>query len=770
MKFGIGQTVKRLEDQNLLTGKGAFTDDQMPGQGRAVAFLRAPFAHAAITHLDLSAARSADGVVLAACQADLDADNVGEIQCQFYPVNRDGSKVPKTTKPPMARELVRHAGDLVAMVVAETRQQAMDALDLIEVDYDPLEAVTDVYAAMQPEAPQLHSEYPNNIVFDWEAGTIDTARAEIEAAVAGGARLVEIDVVNSRVMPNAMETRPVVAMHADDMDGLRLWLPSQGPVGLAEQLADALGYEHNQLQVLTGDVGGGFGYKIFLHPEQLCIAWAAKTTKSLVRWQQERSDAFLSDLHGRDNRSIARAAVDTKGRVLALDVRVHANMGSWLSNFSCYIPTLSACRTLTGPYDIQIAGMQVLGIVTNTPAVDAFRGAGRPEANYLLERLMDHIAVELDIDRVAVRQANLIQPEQIPYAMIEGGTVDSGDMPGLLADAMEKADWQGFEARRSTARANGKYLGIGLAMYLEQCGGGGGSGVDVEFQGDGTAIIYASQQDNGQGHRTTLTQIFSAQLGYDADKIKIVQGDSQRTPRGTTGGARMSAVLGSTLSQAADLIAEKAKPFAAEQLDAAIEDIQFAEGIFSAAGTNRSIEIEALVEALASDVPAEHPLNQQHEYTTKGASYPYGCHIVEIEVDMATLQPQILRYTVVDDIGNVINPMTFAGQIHGGIAQGVGQALFEHVAFDEDGQLLAGSLMDYTLPRADHLPSFSISTRNTVCQNNVLGVKGVGEAGAIGAPPAVISALCDALGVVHIEMPATLQAIWQTMKPAKEAV
>ena len=770
MKFGIGQTVKRLEDRNLLTGKGVFTDDQMPGQGRAVAFLRAPFAHAHITHLDLSAARSAEGVVLVASQADLDADNVGEVHCQFYPENRDGSKVPKTTKPPMARELVRHAGDLVAMVVAETRQQAMDALDLVEVDYDPLEAVTDVYAAMQPEAPQLHAEYPNNIVFDWEAGTIDTARAEIEAAVAGGARLVEIDVVNSRVMPNAMETRPVVAMPADDMEGLRLWLPSQGPVGLAEQLADALGYEHNQLQVLTGDVGGGFGYKIFLHPEQLCIAWAAKTTNSLVRWQQERSDAFLSDLHGRDNRSVARAAVDADGRVLALDVRVHANMGSWLSNFSCYIPTLSACRTLTGPYDIQIAGMQVLGIVTNTPAVDAFRGAGRPEANYLLERLMDHIAAELHIDRIAVRQANLIQPEQIPYAMIEGGSVDSGDMPGLLADAMEKADWQGFEARRSAARAKGKYLGIGLAMYLEQCGGGGGAGVDIEFQDDGMAVIYAAQQDNGQAHRTTLTQIFSHQLGYDADKIKIVQGDSLRTPSGTTGGARMSAVLGSTLSQAADLIAEKAKPFAAEQLDAGIEDIQFAEGIFSAAGTNRSIEIETLVGVLASDAPAEHPLNQQHVYTTKGASYPYGCHIVEIEVDMATLQPQILRYTVVDDIGNVINPMTFAGQIHGGIAQGVGQALFEHVAFDEDGQLLAGSLMDYTLPRADHLPSFSISTRSTVCQNNVLGVKGVGEAGAIGAPPAVISALCDALGVVHIEMPATLQTIWQIMKPGKEAV
>ncbi|MGB0939882.1 MAG: xanthine dehydrogenase family protein molybdopterin-binding subunit [Candidatus Puniceispirillaceae bacterium] len=769
MKFGIGQTVKRLEDRNLLTGKGAFTDDQMPGKGRAVAFLRAPFAHARITHLDLAAARGCDGVVLAACQADLDADNVGEIHCLFYPENRDGSKVAHTTKPPMARDIVRHAGDLVAMVVAETRQQAMDALDMIEVDYDPLDAVTDVYDAMAADAPQIHSEYKNNIVFDWEAGAIDKARTAIDDAVAKGAELVEIDLINSRVMPNAMETRPVVAMPCEEIGGLRLWLPSQGPVGLAEQIADALGYQKDQLQVLTGDVGGGFGYKIFLHPEQLCIAWAAKTTNSLVRWQQDRSDSFLSDLHGRDNRSVARAAVDKNGKVLALDVRVHANMGSWLSNFSCYIPTLSGCRTLTGPYDIQIAGMQVLGIVTNTPAVDAFRGAGRPEANYLLERLMDHIAVQMKLDRIAVRQANLIQPEQIPYAMVEGGTVDSGDMPGLLADAMEKADWQGFEARRKQARANGKYLGIGLAMYLEQCGGGGDAGVDVEFQADGTAVIYASQQDNGQAHRTTLTQIFSHQLGYDVDKIKIVQGDSLRTPAGTTGGARMSAVMGSTLSQAADLIAEKARPFAAEHLEANSEDIQFAEGIFSAAGTNRSIEIEELVGLLATDNPAEHPLNQVHEYTTKGASYPYGCHIVELEVDMATLQPKILRYTVVDDIGNIINPLTFAGQIHGGIAQGVGQALYEHVAFDEDGQLLAGSLMDYTLPRADHLPSFSINTRNTVCQNNVLGVKGVGEAGAIGAPPAVISALCDALDIVHIEMPATLQAIWQVMKPKKEA-
>ncbi len=570
-------------------------------------------------------------------------------------------------------------------------------------------------------------------------------------------------------MPTAMETRPVVVQPAGDINGLRMWVPSQGPVGLAHQIADALGLGHDNVQLLTGDVGGGFGYKIFLHPEQLCIAWAAMTLGAAVRWQQDRSDAMLSDLHGRDNRTKARAAVGPNGKILALDVTVHANMGSWLSNFSIYIPTLSACRTLTGPYDIQIAGMEVLGIVTNTPAVDAFRGAGRPEANYLLERLMDHIAAETGLDRVAVRQANLIRADQIPYAMIEGGTVDSGDMPGLLAEAMDKADWQGFADRKKASEAAGNYRGIGLAMYLEQCGGGGDAGVDIEFDDDGTVTIYAAQQENGQAHRTTLTQIFSHQLGYEADRIKIVQGDSLRTPPGTTGGARMSAVMGSTLLQAADIIAERARPFAAAHLDAEAGDIHFADGIFTAAGTNRTIETEELVRLIAADNEGPHPLNLAHSYTTEGASYPYGCHIVEIEVDKATLRPEITRYTVVDDFGNIINPLTLEGQIHGGIAQGIGQALFEHVAFDEDGQLLAGSLMDYAVPRADHMPLFSLSTRPTVCQNNLLGVKGAGEAGAIGAPPAVISALCDALDIVHIDMPATLHHIWQVMKAKQDA-
>jgi len=385
-----------------------------------------------------------------------------------------------------------------------------------------------------------------------------------------------------------------------------------------------------------------------------------------------------------------------------------------------------------------------------------------------MERLIDHIADQLGISRIEVRRQNLIPADAIPYKMVEGGTVDSGDMLGLLDEALEKSDWNGFDARRTESEANGKYRGIGVAMYLEQCGGGGDAGIELEFLANGHVNIYASQQDNGQAHRTTLTQIFSSRLGYDAENITVIQGDSNRTPSGTTGGARMTAVMGSTLFEAAGMVAEKAALFAAEKLEVLPDAIEFDDGVFTASGTNTSLSIEEVVSLMAMD-GEDHPLNMTHSYTTIGASYPYGCHIVEIEIDKASCVPQIVAYTVVDDFGNVLNPLTLEGQIHGGIAQGVGQALYEHVAYDEDGQMLSGSLMDYTLPRADHLPFIACHMRNTPCKNNLLGVKGAGEAGAIGAPPAVISAVCDALGVVHVDMPATLQAIFETISQKQSA-
>jgi len=767
LRFGIGQSVRRLEDASLLTGQGQYTDDHFPGEGLAVAFLRAPFAHARLTELDLSAARKAEGVHLVAGQADLDTDQVGEIHCQHYVPWFDGREMTETTKTPMVRDINRYAGDIVAMVVADTRQQAKDAVELIAMDFEPMAAVTDVYAALADDAPQLHPEYPGNLAFEWHAGRVEEARDAIlktEQAKKDGYHVMSIDVINNRILTNAMETRPMVAMPLDDgEDGLKIWTGSQGVVGLGEQIATALNLDRDQVHLLTDDVGGGFGFKIFLHPEQVCIAWAARKLGKMVRWQQDRSEAFISDLHGRDNRSVARAVVTDQGRIEALEVTVHANMGAWLSNFGVYIPTLSGSRTPTGVYDIQNAGLIVKGVMTNTPAVDAYRGAGRPEANYLLERLMDHIAHTLGLDRFDVRRRNLIRAEQIPYPMVLGGTIDSGDMPGLMEDALEKADWKGFAERKQEAASRGKKLGFGLSMYLEQCGGGEENNIEFEFTHDGNLTVYASQHDNGQGHRTTLTQIVSHTLGCDADKIHIIQGDSRRTPRGTTGGARMTAVLGSTVAEGAKAVIARAKEDAAALLEADKADLGFEDGVFSAHGTNRSVSIMELVTNAGTDSET-HPYSLKQSYATKGASYPYGCHIAEIEVDAVTLVPQIVRYTVVDDFGVVLNPLTLEGQIHGGIAQGIGQALYEYLPYDEDGQLLAGSLMDYTLPRADHLPNFSIFTRNTPCLNNTLGVKGSGEAGAIGAPPAVISALCHALEINHIDMPATPEAIWQRMQ------
>jgi carbon-monoxide dehydrogenase large subunit len=763
MKFGIGQPTMRVEDQRLLIGTGRYSDDIAPGQGLHVAFLRAPYAHAHLLNIDLEAARQMDGVYLVATQADLDADHIGDVLCQYRPSLIGGGKMQLVSKPAMVRDINRHAGDIVAMVVADRQETADSAIELITAEFEPMPAVTDIYEAIKDGAPQLYGCYPNNIAFEWGAGKPDETERAMDAAIADGYQIIEIDVVNSRVVINSMETRPMVAAPGAKDGALDIWCGTQGVVGIAEQIAKALSMERGDVRVQTGDVGGSFGFKIFLHPEQICIAWAARHLGKMVRWQQERSDGFLSDLHGRDNRSRARAAIDKTGRIMALQVTTYANMGAWLSNFSTYIPTLSGSRTLTTNYDIQVASLRVIGVMTNTPAVDAYRGAGRPEANYLMERLMDHIAAETGHSRIDVRRVNMIKASQIPYEMVCGGTIDSGEMTELFDMALATADVAGFAKRKAESAENGKLRGIGFGMYLEQCGNGADDGVNIEFQNDGRVILHGSQQCNGQGHQTTVTQILSDRLGYDADLIMVKQGDSNRSPRGTTGGARMTAVLGSATAVAAAKIIDLAKPFAAKALECGEGDLNFTHGLFLRQDTNRSIAIEDLVRQLATS-GERHPLNWVQPYETDGATYPYGCHIIELEIDRQTYAIDIVSYHVVDDFGIVINPLTLEGQIHGGIAQGVGQALLEHVVYDDSGQLLAGSLMDYALPRADHFPEFQISTRNTACANNALGIKGSGEAGAIGAPQAVISAICDALDITHIDMPATPLAIFNAMK------
>jgi len=764
MKLCIGEATPRLEDSRLLRGEGLFSDDVTPGEGLRVAFLRAPFAHARLTGLDLEAARALDGVHLVAAQADLDADGVGDIPFTLDLKNRDGSDMVKIAKPVMVREINRSAGDIVAMVVADDTATALDALELIDARYDPLPSVTDVYAATAAGAPQLYAEYPDNVALDWETADPIGTRAAFDGAAAAGMDIVEIDIVNNRIIINALETRPIIAAPGERAGTLEIWCPTQGPVPIAEKIADALNMRVDDVQVRTPDVGGGFGYKIFLYPEQIALAWAARRLGRKVRWQQTRSDAFLSDLHGRDNRSRARALIDNEGRVHALEVTVHANMGSWLSNFSAGVPTLSGARTLTTNYRIPTASLRIRCVMTNTPAVDAYRGAGRPEANYLLERLMDHVAAHVGISRVEVRRRNLIRRSDMPYTMPVGGTIDDGDMPGIMEAALEKADYDGFAARRAESEARGMRRGIGVTMYLEQCGDrGGDDAVDFRFQADGSICVLAGQQDNGQAHRTTLTQILSDRLGYDAEKIIIRQGDSFLTPPGTTGGARMSIVIGSGVAHVAGETIRKALPFAAERLGCDVNDLNFVDGLFQMHGSNRSISLEDLVIALS---PAEgpHPFDMYYAYQSEGATYPHGCHVAEIELDPALCLPKLVRYTVVDDFGVIINPVTLRGQIQGGVAQGIGQALYEHAAFDENGQLVSGSLMDYTLPRADHLPWIDVYFQGIPAANNMLAIKGSGQAGAIGSTQAVISALSDALGITHIDMPATPSAIWRAMR------
>ncbi len=769
MKFGVGQPVRRFEDQTLITGKGRYTDDiTLPNMAQAVV-VRAQAAHANIRRIDVTAARAMPGVLLVLTGDDVKADGLGDVPCHAPLNNRDGSPRHDTPRPALAIGKVRHVGQPVALVVAETAMQAQDAAGAIEIDYETLPAVTDARAALEQGAPQLFDGIPGNLVFDWDNDTSDFAA--VDAAFAKAAHVTTLEIVNNRVVANSMEPRNAIG----DWDAAAgrpvLHTGTQGSHFVRDPLAEAvLKIPKEKLRVITPpNVGGGFGMKAFVYPEQALVVWAAGKLKRPVRWQSDRSEAFLSDNQGRDHITRAELALDAKGRFLGLRVSLIANLGAYLSPMGAFVPTRST-DLITGLYTTPAVAINVKGVCTNTVPVCAYRGAGRPESSYLIERLVDAAARELSMTPDRIRRINLIPPKAIPYTSPTKLTFDSGEFEKIMDAAMEAADWKGFKARQRESRKRGKLRGIGMATYTERCGGGFPETASIEFKGDRVDLVMGNQE-YGTGLVTSYKQLVSDRLGIDADRIDVVYGDSDRSPRGLTGGSRALPVGGSALHEASLKIIDKGKQIAANLLEASAADIEYGDGAFRIVGTDRHVDLFDVAKAAQDSAklpPGMEPgLDMTHVQNPAGATYPNGCHIIEVEVDPDSGVTEILRYTVVDDFGAVINPLLLEGQVHGGIVQGLGQALLEETVYDNDsGQLLSGTFMDYAMPRADNLPSFAFSTRNVPCTANPLGVKGAGEAGAIGAPPALINAIVDALhhrGVRHIDMPATPSRVWEAI-------
>ncbi len=769
-KFGIGQSIKRVEDPRLLSGGGRYTDDFKLSSKPARAYvLRSPHAHATIGRIDTAAAKKAPGVLAVLTYDDVEADRLGNIPCLVPIQNRDGTARADTARPILANGKVRHVGDPVALVVAETLEQARDAAELIEIDYDALPAVTQSVDAVKSGAPQVWDHIKGNLCFDWELGN----RQGVEDAFVKAARVVKLELVNNRVVVNSMEPRGAVADYDPATDRTTLYTSTQGVHVVHGQIANAvLQIPAEKLRCISGDVGGGFGMKIFLYPEQCLAVWASRKLKRGVKWIPDRSEAFLSDVQGRDHYSVAEMALDKDHRFLGLRVTTWANMGGYLSNFGPFIPTGAGTTMLAGLYKTPAVYCNVKGVMTNTVPTDAYRGAGRPEAAYLVERLVDHIAREVGVTPAEIRRRNFVPPSAMPWTTAFADVYDSGEFEKLMGEAQRRADWEGFAAREADSKRKGKLRGIGMATYVEKCSGGTPDTAIVKFNPDDTVTIYMSNQTNGQGHETAYTQIMSDKLGIDAEKIRIVQGDTDVTPNGMTGGSRAIPVGGAAVMGAADKIVAKGKAVAGSLLEASEADIEYADGSFRIVGTDRKASLFEV--ARAARDPRHNggkieSLDDQFTRTPEAATFPNGCHICELEIDPDTGQVAIQRYTVVDDFGGALNPLLLTGQVHGGIAQGLGQALSEHAVYDGDsGQLISGSFMDYAMPRADLLPFIDFSMHNVKCTTNPLGVKGAGEAGAIGSPPAVINAIVDVLyrttGQKHIDMPATPAKIWQALQ------
>jgi carbon-monoxide dehydrogenase large subunit len=771
-QFGIGQPVRRVEDRRFLTGRGQYLDDIVRARQAHAAMLRSPYAHARIRGIDTAAAAAMPGVLAVLTGADLARDRIGPIPCASVLENRDGSAMATPPRPALAGERVRHVGDTVAMVVAETAALARDAAEQIAVDYQPLPAVVDTARALEPGQPSVWDQVPGNLSFDWEIGD----KAAVDRAAAAARHRVSLTLVNNRVIVNSIEPRGAIGEYDAGEDSYTLWSSTQGSHFVRNLLAEhVFRVPENRIRVITRDVGGGFGMKLFVYPEHVLVLWAAKRLGRPVKWTADRSDAFMTDTQGRDNLARLDLALDEELRFLGLSVELTANMGAYLSNFAPEIPTFSGAVMYSGVYAIPAVHVAVKGVFTNTVPVDAYRGAGRPEAAYAIERLVDVAARRLGVAPDELRRRNFIRPAAMPHTTPLGLVYDSGDFARNLRDALAAGDISGFAARRAASRVGGRYRGLGYAVYIEQSGFPPDEFAELRFDPGGTLTLLMGSQSSGQGHQTAYAQLASERLGLPIDKIRVLQGDTDAIAFGRgTGGSRSIPVGGAALLHAADKLIAKGRKIAAHLLEAAEADMVFDDGNFTIAGTDRSVSIGAVARAAFN--PAQLPpglepgFAESGHFTPPAPTFPNGCHLCEVEIDPETGEIAIRRYLVVDDFGTVINPMLLRGQVQGGIAQGLGQAMREHAVYDSaSGQLLAGSMTDYALPRAEDFPALEFSYNVVPCRTNPLGVKGAGEAGAIGAPPALVNAVVDALaelGIDHLDMPLTAQRLWRAIRDA----
>ncbi|WP_420103903.1 xanthine dehydrogenase family protein molybdopterin-binding subunit [Bosea sp. (in: a-proteobacteria)] len=762
MKFGFGQPVRRVEDQRLTTGTGRYTDD-IAAEGALHAYvLRSPYAHARFTISDTAAARALKGVKLILTGADV--AHYGDLPCKGLIKTLSGEPVKSLPVPVLPTDTVRHVGEAVAFIVAETLAQARDAAEAIAIDWDPLPAVTGIAEALEEGAPQVWPDRARNIAFEAEQGD----REKTEKAFAKAARTVSLTVVNNRLASNYMETRACIADYDKAEKRWTLTLGSQGSHGMRDLIATyVLKVDPKRIRVVTPDVGGGFGTKIFLYREYPLAMIAAEKLKRPVRWVADRTEHFLADTHGRANLATATMALDAKGRFIGLKVDLSAEMGAWLSQYGPFIPWVGTTMT-PGCYNIPAVHVHFRGVLTHTTPVDAYRGAGRPEAAYLIERLVDAIAREIGKTPDAVRALNFVKPTEMPHKTQTGPVYDSGEFEGHMRRAMEVADWKGFKARHAAAKKAGKIRGIGMASYIEACGGGGPESSTVILEKDGTVTVLIGTQSNGQGHETAYSQLVSQHLDIPMDRIRVVQGDTDRVETGSgTGGSRSIPVGGAALDKATGILTDNLKQLASEKLEAAVGDLEIADGAVRIVGTDKALDLAAIA-ALPGATPELLKVHQS--WQPPEATYPNGTHVCELEIDPGTGHTEILNYVVVDDFGVTLNPLMLQGQVHGGAVQGIGQALMEEIRFDPEGQMLTATFMDYALPRAIDVPNFHFETRNVRCVTNAIGVKGAGEAGAIGACPAVMNAVVDALdraaGIKAMDMPATPLKLFRALKEA----